>query len=288
LQACRSAFARADQRVAERHLALYARLVLALRHSAAVSADETGWKVAGDNAWLWVFTPESVTVYAIDPHRSHEVAAQVLGEDFAGVLQCDCFLAYDALADRQQKCLQHLTRRCDEIAESKSERAVQFSHQVATLLRGAIHLRHRSQDGKISPHGYEVACGRLEAAVDRLLAKNLTAGDNARLAKLLKKHRERLFVFLYESGVRPTHAAAEQEIRPAVAVRKTSACNRSWVGAKTPAVLTSVMRTCRKHGVDFIALTMERLRNRKALLPEWVTRLLPVATAHPAIGPPSS
>ena len=159
------------------------------------------------------------------------------------------------------------------MAESKTGRAVQFSRQVAALLRGAIHLQHRYQAGQLSAHGYQVACGRLEAALDRLLEKHLTDADNRRLAELLKKHRTRLFVFLYTPGVAPTNAEAEREIRPAVVVRKTSAGNRSAVGAETHSILASVMRTCRKHGESFVKLAMERLRQPQAALPAWLKRL---------------
>jgi hypothetical protein len=48
-------------------------LLLHLRASAVVQADETGWKVAGQNAWRWVFTNEDLSGYPIDPTRAHEV-----------------------------------------------------------------------------------------------------------------------------------------------------------------------------------------------------------------------
>lgn len=277
LWACRAAFARADQRLSARHVPVYQHLQLVVRASHAVFGDETGWKVGGRSAWLWVFTTEAVTVYVIDPRRAHEVAERILGQDFAGVLHCDCFLAYDALACRQQKCLQHLIRHSLEIEESQSGRAVEFSRQVTALLRAAIHLQHRYRESRLLEHGYRVACGRLEATLDCLLAKNLSDEDNVRLAKLLKKHRAQLFLFLYEEGIAPTNAVAEQEIRPAVAVRKMSACNRSNAGAKTHAVLSSIIRTCRKQGQSFLALTVERLRNPQALLPKWLAGLLPPA-----------
>ena len=293
LQVCRAAFARTDQRLAQCHQPVYQHLVLAVRHSQAVSGDETGWKVGGHSAWLWVFTTEAVSVYVSDPTRAHEVAERILGEDFAGVLVCDCFLAYDALAYRQQKCLQHVLRRCDKLTENKTGRAVQFSRQVAALLRGAIHLKHRYQAGQLSEHGYRVACGRLEAALDRLLGKNLSDEDNRRLATLLKKHRDRWFVFLYELDVTATNAQGEQEIRPAVVVRKISAGNRSDAGAETHSVLTSVIRTCRKQGQSFLELAMECLRNLAAALPDWLIKLLPGQTLGarpaaelPATGPP--
>lgn len=254
LEACRAAWARADQRLARRGAPVYLKLIEVLRQSHSVAVDETGWKVSGQLAWLWVFTDAAVTVYLIDPTRAHDVVERVLGDDFAGVVVCDCFLAYDPLPYDQQKCLQHLLRRCDALTESKSGRAVAFSRQVASLLRGAIHLTHRLRDQQISPAGFRIARGKLAAALDRLLAGHYTDPDNAKLAKLLRKHRTRLLVFLEDDAVAPTNARAEQEIRPAVVVRKTSACNRSPVGAATHAILTSLIRTCRKQGQSFLAL----------------------------------
>ena len=257
----RSTVARADERLADRLAPTYQRLILRLRASEVVHADETGWKVAGQTAWLWVFTNDSLSVYTIDPTRAHEVVERILGDDFAGVLGCDCFLAYDALKTyTQSKCAGHLLRRCAEISESKSGRAVRFSLQVARLVRAAITLKQRRTEQQISAHGYAVACGRLEAALDRLLAGHYTDPDYARLAKLLRKQRPHLLTFLYVEALDPTNNAAEREIRPAVLIRKTNGCNRSATGARTHSILTSVIRTCQKHGRDFVTTVRHVLR----------------------------
>jgi len=273
LPVCRAALARADQRLAQRCLPLYTKLIEILRASQRACVDETGWKVGGRLAWLWVFTNEAVTLYWIDPRRGHEVVERILSADFGGRLHCDCFLAYNPLAYDQQKCLQHLLRRCDELGEVKSGPALKFSQRVAALLRGAIHLKHRREKRKISAQGFAVARGKLEAALDRLLARSYTDSENARLAKLLRKHREQLFPFLYDPAAAPTNAEAEREIRPAVAVRKMSACNRSPAGAATHAVLTSVIRTCRKREQSFLQLTAELLQHPHRLLPKVWQRL---------------
>jgi transposase len=261
LQVARSTVARADARLANRLAPTYQHLLLRLRSSAVVHADETGWKVAGQKAWLWVFTNDDLSVYTIDPTRAHEVVERVLGTDFAGVLGCDCFLAYDALPTyTQSKCAGHLLRRCAEIQESKSGRAVRFSQQVAQLLRAAITVKQRHTERQLSEHGYAVACGRLEAALDRLLAGHYTDPDNARFAKLLRKQRPHLLTFLYVDAMTPTNNAAEREIRPAVLIRKTNGCNRSERGAQTHSILTSIIRTCQKHGQDFVNAVKRVLR----------------------------
>jgi len=278
----RSTVARADGRLANKLQPTYHRLILRLRRSEVVHADETGWKVAGHNAWLWVFTNDSLTVYVIDPTRAHEVVERILGEDFAGVLGCDCFLAYDALDYTQSKCAGHLLRRCAEISASKSGRAVRFSQQVARLLRAAITLKPRR--AQMSAHGYAVACGRLEAALDRLLAGQYTDPDNARLAKLLRKQREHLLTCLYVEGVAPTNNAAEREIRPAVIIRKTNGCNRSEAGAHTHSILASVIRTCQKHGRDFVESVKHVLRQPQSIALDIASR----RTDIPVWPPPSA
>ncbi|MCL0103565.1 transposase, partial [Dehalococcoidia bacterium] len=40
-----------------------------IRHSPSVNADETGWRVNGDNHWLWVFTNKEASLYHIDESR---------------------------------------------------------------------------------------------------------------------------------------------------------------------------------------------------------------------------
>lgn len=261
----RSTLVRADERVAEKLTPTYQQLIVRLRASEVVYSDETGWRINGANAWLWVFTNDALSVYVIDPTRAHEVVERVLGQDFAGVLSCDCFLAYDPLTYTQNKCAAHLLRRCADISEAKSGRTVRFSQSVARLLRSAITLKSRRDH--LSDHGYAVACGRLEAALDRLLDRNYRDPDNARLAKLLRKQRARLFTFLYIQAVDPTNNQAEREIRPAVIIRKTNGCNRSPVGARTHSIVTSVLRTCQKQGRDFIAFIAEMLRHPDSVAP---------------------
>ena len=253
--------ARADERLADRLEPTYQRLLLRLCASEVVHVDETGWKVAGQNAWLGVFTNDHLSVYTIDPTRAHEVVERILGHDFAGVWGCDWFLASDALKTyRQSNCAGHVLRRCAAISDSKSGRAVRFSQQVARLWRAAITLKQRRADQKISHQGYAVACGRLAAALDRLLAGHYTDPDNARLAKLLRKQRRHLLTFLYVAAMDPTNNVAERELRPAVIIRKTNGCNRSPIGARTHSILTSVIRTCQTHGRDFVHAVKQVLR----------------------------
>ena len=291
LDADASSFARADQRLAQDFAPTYADLQTQLRQSAVAHVDETGWKVGGHSAWLWVFTNDQLTLYVIDPHRDHDVVERILGHDFAGVLITDCFLAYDPLTYAKSKCVGHLLRRCHTLVEGGNASAIRFSEQAACLFRGALTLKARKP--ALSEHGYRVACGRLEAAFARLLAHSYRQADTVRFVKLLRKQRSYLFTFLYVDAVAPTNNAAERELRPAVIIRKTNGCNRSSNGATAHAVLSSVIRTARKHGRDFVDLTKRVLQQPMQVVVKLCSSdpappIFPVTTTHPNPGAAST
>ena len=144
---------------------------------------------------------------------------------------------------------------------------MRFPRAVQRLLQAAIRLKRRQ--AQMSPHGYAVARGRLEAALDRLLAGDLTDPDNARFAERLRKHRHRLFVFLYNDAVQPTNNAAERALRPAVIARKLSAGNRTPQGAKNHSILASIIQTCRQRGEDFRAWVKILLCSTQPAIPSW-------------------
>lgn len=284
LDLSRATLARASQRLARKCQPTYARLIVRLRQSEVAHVDETGWKIGGHSAWLWVFTNDDLSLYVIDPSRAHAVVETILGTDYAGVLVSDCFLAYDPLTCAQSKCIGHLLRRCKELQELKSGRAVQFTRDLARLLRTASTLKARQ--AHYSPHGYRVACGRLEAALDRLLERHLTDPDNARFAKLLRKQRSRLLTFLYHAAVPPTNNAAERELRPAVVVRKTGGCNRTPAGADAHAILASVLRTCQKQGFDPVEVLKLVLHNAETIMLDLLAKPKRGASLPSALAPP--
>lgn len=85
---------RALHRVAGDADSTYQALIAALRASAAVAADETGWRINGDSAWLWAYVGDDVTVYDIAAGRGYDQAAAVLGGDYAGVIERDGWAPY--------------------------------------------------------------------------------------------------------------------------------------------------------------------------------------------------
>src|SRR5947209_6043402 len=148
LRLTRGASAQIVLRAADRCRPVYESIRHAARDSPVVVPDETGWRVGGWLAWLHAFAGPEVTCYVIDPTRSGRPAAELLGDDYSGILIHDGWSAYDSFAAaRHQQCLAHLLRRCRELLETASRGAVRFPRAVAALLRAALGLRARHAAG---------------------------------------------------------------------------------------------------------------------------------------------
>ena len=247
LAANRSTICRAVDRVARRGEATWHALRDAARRSMVNGIDETGWNVAAQLRWLWVVVSEQVTVCDILPGRGFEQAASLLGRNYEGWLKHDGWAVYyKFLRAGHQSCIAHLIRRCGDMLEVCSPVAARFPLAVKAILEKGLALRDRSQQGEISTHGLWTATGRLEAELDRLLARSYRDSANRRLANHLCRERAYLFTFLYCPGLDATNNATERALRPLVVARKNWGGNRSENGARAQAVLSSILATARQ------------------------------------------
>lgn len=255
LRVTRSGWWQADQRLAEIARPVYQELIEAVQKCSVVHADETGWRIGTLSAWLWVFTNQEVSVYAIRDNRSSDVVIEILGREFKGILASDCFVAYDEkrLAEwLKQKCVGHLLRDLAEMKESKSGRGVRFAQQVTEVLQAALALK--AEKPGLDATAFTQRAQALEAQLDSLISpqRRLKDADNARFAKRLRKHRSHLLRFLYVDDLDATNNLAERMLRPAIITRKTNGCNRTNNGAETHAILSSVLVTCRQHSIPIL------------------------------------
>jgi transposase len=229
--------------------------------------DETGWRVAGFPAWLHTLVGPEATAYVIDPTRSGDVAARILGLDYDGIMIHDGWSPYDLfLSAEHQQCLAHLLRRCHEMLTTATRGAVRFPRQVAQLLQAGLDLRNRHAAGQISTHGLAVARGRLENTLADLVFPTKSNAANERLAKHLWNHIDDLFTFLEHPGLDATNWRAELAIRFGVILRKVWGGNRTWTGAKAQAILMSVWRTCWQQGRSALDFLSGLLRGQPAAL----------------------
>jgi transposase len=259
----RGGICRAIQRVARKAEATWHALRDAAQRSALAHMDETGWKVEAQLRWLWAVVTEQVTFCEILPGRGFAAAAGILGAEYAGWLIHDGWAVYyKFLKAAHQSCVAHLIRRCRDMAAVATPAAARFPLAVKQLLEEGLALRDRYLEQQISLRGLWTATGRLEAKLDRLLARTYQDPANRRLAKHLRHERPYLFTFLYCPGlVDATNNLAERVMRMLVVIRKNWGGNRTENGARVQAILTSVLCTARQQDKDVFELLTDLLRS---------------------------
>ena len=168
----RSGICRAIQRTARKAEATWQALREAARRSELAHMDETGWKVEAQLRWLWAVVTDQITFCEILPGRGFAQAASILGAEYAGWLIHDGWrVYYKFLQAAHQSCVEHLMRRCRDMAEMATPAAARFPLAVKELLQQGLSLRDRYLGQEISLHGLWTATGRLEVKLDRLLER---------------------------------------------------------------------------------------------------------------------
>jgi transposase len=230
--------------------ARYEALRASVRAQAVVHTDDTGWRVAGQTAFLMAFVNASLSVYQVRRRHRNEEVRELIPADFSGVLVCDRGRSYDAEeleGVTQQKCLAHLIRNAATTAEEKAGRARHFGTQLADILRRALSLASGRKE--MRPADYWKQAATLDDELTRLLRdRNLRDPDNQRLLNGAgaQHDRGRLLRFVGEDEVEPTNNRAERDLRPAVIARKVSHCSNNDRGARAFEAFTSVLQTIRK------------------------------------------
>jgi FtsZ-binding cell division protein ZapB len=240
---------------AQNGASIYEGIKQRVRHSPYVNADETGWRVNGQNHWLWVFTNKDAALYLIDKSRGSKVVADILGDKYEGILITDFYSAYNKLqAQAKQRCLGHLLAEIKKV-EEKNKFAPdsidgKFCQELKAVLKQTIDAWNEYHKGtKI----FEDLVKEKEQAISRiveLLLLPIKHKDTRRLRRRIIKHNQELFVFLDNPRVEPTNNRAERQLRPMVIMRKVTFGNRSASGALNQAVIMSVIETGVLNGIE--------------------------------------
>lgn len=269
-----SALAQALQRLAHWLEVEKAVIVDAVRASPWIHGDETGWKIAGTNHWLWDFVNQKLAVYKITQSRGQKIPEEVLGKDYRGIVLSDFLSAYDKSGKKRQRCLVHLIREMNRCRETDG--SVEYLLAYRKLKRILADAKRLDQDrGKLAPG---ILVRRVNLIKGRLLDFACQPFKNKnwkRLSKRLLKYYEEILTFLEVPGLPQDNNHAERMIRPNVIFRKISFQNMSRKGADAHEVLMSLLQTLRlqnKNAVEFFKTSY--LRHRQ-LNPVPILSLLP-------------
>ncbi|UOO96820.1 IS66 family transposase (plasmid) [Halococcus dombrowskii] len=233
----------ATERAARAGRCEYEQIRYQIQQADVVHVDETGIKRDGEQAWIWTFTTENHTLYAVRESRGSDVPAEVLGEDFAGTVVCDGWTAYPAFSSNLQRCWAHILREAEDAAEKQAEgepiyRALkQLYVALQTRLESDLTVRERADLQR-------VARRELESLIER----SVPDGPVATLLGKIEGGLDHWLTFIGEPAVSPTNNAAESALREPVVLRKIIGTLRNDRGMFVHETLLSLLATWRQQG----------------------------------------
>jgi transposase len=238
--------------------------------------DETSWRQGVKRAWLWVAVTNLVTGFVVRLSRGGQVARDLLGERFCGILVTDRYSAYNWYPVRwRQLCWSHLLRDFEAIrgrggaSEAIGDALLKQAHQMFAWW-------HRVRDGTLKRSTFRSYMTPLRREVERLLeaGSQCGVGKTEGTCREILKRREALWTFVQVEGVEPTNNTAERSIRPGVQWRKGSFGTQSEGGSRFVESMMTVVATLKQQNrnvLDYLTAAHEAaLRGTPApsLLPE--------------------
>src|SRR5215468_4609567 len=217
--------------------------------------DETSWRQGDKRAWLWVAVTSLVTVFVVRLSRGGQVARELLGEHFSGILVTDRYSAYNWYPVRwRQLCWAHLLRDFEAMrarggcSEEIGRALLAQAHQMFTWW-------HRVREGTLKRSTFRSYMTPLRREVERLLEVGSRCGvpKTAGTCRTILKRREALWTFVQVDGVEPTNNTAERAIRPGVLWRKGSGGTQSAAGSRFVESLLTVVSTLKQQQRNVLA-----------------------------------
>jgi len=234
---------------------LVAALKQQIRASPAVQADETGWREAGKNGYIWSVSTPEVRYYEYHHSRGSEVVKQLLGESFEGVLGSDFLASYNIYAGLHQRCWVHLLRDGHDLKEQYPDDATvhHWFGQLKALYERAC--AYAGPDPSLPPAKQQAARRQYQLAFERELMQLCapyvgTSAAMHTLCERVQRFLPELFVFVARPEVPAHNNLAERSVRPLVIARKISGGSRSPKGSHTRMDLFSLFGTWAAQGLN--------------------------------------
>ncbi len=247
------------QRAARKASPIYEQIQAQLQQATYVGSDETGAKVNGKNAWVWVWQNLKNTFLKASPSRGSQTVKETFPEGLPqATIGSDRWAAQlKTPSQAKQLCIAHLQR--DLIFLEESEQSPWASH-CKTLLQDALRLDKVAQARGRAFGQQEKQTYRIEHRLNRLLMPCIEIKqypNTATFQKSLLKHRDCLLSFLYDLEVPPDNNSSERAIRNVKVKQKVS--GQFKTGQDAFCTLRSVIDTLKKRDLnifDYLAQIM--------------------------------
>ena len=199
--------------------------------------DETSWRQSGKLKWLWAMVNKDLAYYMVHNHRSKEAFLELV-DDWKGILVSDNYGLYTGWINLRQSCLAHYIRQAKDLSQRQDESMSRFGENILKELRLLCHFAKSPPSEKQWTQFY--------SRFILLLFLFENADDDAgKLARLLLREMDTLWVFLEHEGVEPTNNRAERALRFGVLWRKRSYGTQNDKGNRWVERILSLKETCR-------------------------------------------
>ena len=244
-----------------------------------VQVDETPVRYQDPNlagrcgqGYLWTaLVPSQCVVYEWHASRAARCLDSLLGEAFAGKLQCDGYSAYPAFAKEKATltlfgCWAHARRNFFEAQEQAPRVAGWVLNQIGLLYRWEEELRHNRagpvlREVQRSSH-HRMVIERLGRALKKLQPRYLPQSLLGQAIGYALNQWPLLEGFLEHGEVEIDNNLVENAIRPTALGKKNWLFFGSEEAGQRSAVIYTLIQNCRLHGVEphaYLKDVLERL-----------------------------
>lgn len=233
-----------------------------LRNSKSIGIDETGWRMNGENWYLWLFRAINIVFITIQKSRARMILTKILGTDFEGCVTSDCFRIYRGFARYFQKCWSHLLRYTHSLAEQyKNEDITRLHRSLDNLFNEMSNFLKKKPPPKIRRKRYEIFNRKLREIMN-IKWKSQQAKDVVK--NWLKEYEGHWLTAIRFVGVELTNNKTERDLRKVIPTRKLLGCHRTEEGTKYFAIIETHRQTWKVMGESPYLKMAEHLRSLNA------------------------
>ena len=229
----------------------YDQLVELIKSGKIIHADETGWRVNGENWWTWLFANDDISLFSIEDTRGKGIPEKFL-DGFEGLLVRDAYGSYNNAGNgEQQVCWVHILRKAHEYCERKntSKEMINLKNWLKEIYKTMM-LFHKKEHSQYERLAYYK---KMKIKFRRKRKRKWKYKDTQTFNKIwLIRQQNRILTFLKYEGIPAENNSAERAIRPFAIFRKISGGSKSEAGAKITSINMSIVETWAKQGLSII------------------------------------